>query len=402
LNLKFKNLFFSKRNLLAAVVLFLVLRFIVSIFFIQEFNSIEDYMIAENIVSGNGYELFAHAGPTAIKAPVYPLFLSLFIIIFGTSAKLFVVLFQHLLISLVPFLLIELSERMNRPKYGYVAGWLFLIHPSYFYYPNVLEVTNIFVPFCILTIIFIIKSFSSSGFKNILIASVLSGILILIQPLVMLPLACVLIIFLIKKKIKYALIMFSVVVIILSPWTIRNYIQFDSLIITKSPFWMNFYVGWLPSHHGNPRYDVISEEDKLEIDSLLKSGLNDIEMEKYYKMTFLKYFNEHTILYFEKTIYQMASYWYITPRYFNDNSISFLMVRKVPVIALNILFIVGMIALFRKDKEFAWSILLFLGYFSLIYGFTHIANIRFKLDIEWLEFFAVAALFIPKRAGEIK
>jgi hypothetical protein len=68
----------------------------------------------------------------------------------------------------------------------------------------------------------------------------------------------------------------------------------------------------------------------------------------------------------------------------------------LPVVVLNVLFVWGTMKVWRTRRNIALSILLVLLYFTAVYALTHIANIRFKLDIEWLELFVCAAVFQPK------
>ncbi len=89
-------------------------------------------------------------------------------------------------------------------------------------------------------------------------------------------------------------------------------------------------------------------------------------------------------------------YWLIPPRYFKQTSIQFLLVRLLPVAVLNVLFVLGMIRLWKSHREVAVALLLTLSYFTAVYALTHVANIRFKLDIEWLELFVCAAALQPK------
>ncbi len=63
---------------------------------------------------------------------------------------------------------------------------------------------------------------------------------------------------------------------------------------------------------------------------------------------------------------------------------------------LNILFIIGIVKLLTIDRKEALIIIAILTYFTLVYGLTQTANIRFKLDIEWIEFYAIAVLFFSK------
>lgn len=402
----------SKKIIIIASIIFLAIRIIFSLIFIQDFNSYEDYRIASNIIAGNGYCLVPQWGSTAIKSPAYPLFLSLFILLFGSFAKTAIVITQQIIFSSIPFLLIILAKQWGKfknnndfwNKTGYLAAWLFILHPTYFYYPNVIEVTNLFIPLLITYIIFLLKSLNTQSNTNtnnhqlsyFILTSLLCGILWLTQPIII-PLLLLVLIYLLKKKlIKFSTIYITITLITISPWAIRNYIEFNQIIITKSPFWMNLYLGWLPENHQQKKFDIIPNNVKNHINSKLENGANDLQTEKIFKKQFIKYTSKHPLLYAEKTIYQLLCYWYMPPKYWNDTRLTYIYGRKLPVIILNILLIPAIILLYRYDKNTTLIIVLILLYFSIIYGLTNSSNIRFKLDIEWLELIPIATLFIKK------
>ncbi len=130
----------NSKKIFVICVIFICLRLGFLVLFNGNFNSVEDFRIATNLVSGQGYSLNPALGATAIKVPVYPLFLSIFIKLFGTSAKFWIVFFQQIIIGLVPLLLFFLSNRTNIKNQIRIASLLFLFHPSYFYYPMVIEI----------------------------------------------------------------------------------------------------------------------------------------------------------------------------------------------------------------------------------------------------------------------
>lgn len=390
------NFLFNSKNIILFSLIFFIFRIIISIFFIDFYNTIEDYTIAKNLVNGFGYTLFLEDGITAFKAPFYPLLLTVFIFIFNTGAKLAIVIFQHFLLSLIPILLLKLGNSTSRKEIGYVSAWLFLIHPAYFYYPNVIEPTNVFILFSLISIIIGIESLKKTSQKSFILLGLLFGIILLIQPIVALILFAFLIFLLLKREFKKFTIVFSITLLVVSPWIIRNYIEFDKFIPGKSPFWLNFYVGYLPYYHANAKYNLLNKEDIRTIDSLKTTSINDVEMEKYYKKFFLRAINKSPVIYIEKTFYQMASYWWIPPKYFNDNRIQFILIRKLPVAILNLLTIVGFYFMFKTDKKYAVCIFAILFYFTAVYGLTQVANIRFKLDIEWLQLIVVSYFIIGR------
>ncbi len=389
---KLTVLLYSQKNLLIAVLIVFILRILFLIFFHNNINAVEDFTIAQNIVNGNGYSLVPQIGPTAIKTPVYPLILSLFVFVFGTFSKIAIVIFQYILASFIPFLMIKLCDSLKLEKAGYIAAWLYLIHPSYFYYPNVIEVTNIFIPLFMIFLILSIRIYYSADIKILLLNGLFSGIIILTQPIITPVVIAIIIFFAIKKKWKKALLSILLIGIVLTPWTIRNYNTFNKIIPTKSPFWMNFYIGYLPPNLVDKKFDVLEKTDQNKIDSLYKIGKNDVQMESYFKEIIEKTISKKPLLYIEKTFYQMLDYWSIPPRYIARNDFAFLIIRKIPVVVFNFLLIISILVLWRKHKNLLSIIIFILLYFTVVYGLTSVANIRFKLDIEWLELIPIALL----------
>ncbi len=391
---------FNKRNLLFACLTILLFRILVLVFFIDEINAIEDYAIAENIAEGKGFVYWEKAGPTALKAPIYPFFLSVFILIFGSYAKIAASATQHVIFSFVPFLLVALGGRVNLKKLGFLAGWLFLIHPSFFYYPNVLEAANIFIPLFIIWLNLAAKVKRQLKSSVAVLFGIISGVIILTQPIVAFLLLVFLVYIAFAKKTRIALISLAVSALILTPWSIRNYTVFDEFVFVKSPFWTNFYAGYLPTTHGSERYDVIEKADKRRIDALKIEGANNVELESVYKEIVINTISHNPLLYIEKCLFQAATYWWGPPKYLNDYSLKMIVGRKLPVLIINILSVLGLFILWKRNKEFAFTILVILIYFTLVYSLAHAANVRFKLDVEWLQLYLVAAALFKFTGNE--
>jgi len=333
-------------------------------------------------------------GPTAIKAPVYPYLLSIFIILFNSFSKVVIVIFQHLLILISAFLALKIGQELKRVKESELFFLIFIFYPSYIYYPNVIEVTNVFIFEISLFIYLAVKFYKLNDNKNLILLSVITGVIFLTQPIVV-PIMSIVWIFLMRKNLRKIIIPLIIVLLMLFPWIIRNYIVFDKFIPFKSPFWLNVYSGYNEPKFGNNKYDIIEKRDKLKIDSLINAHVNDVEMEKYYKEVILKTINKEPILYLEKTLFQIYTYWWVPAHYLEDNRLEFILVRKIPVLLLNLLTIISFVYLFKLHPRLMSSILLVLIYFTLIYATTQTINIRYKLDIEWLQFIPIS-IYIGK------
>ncbi len=361
-------------------------------------HAVEDFNIAEHLARGEGFAYGGFEGdfhPTALKAPMYPFFLSLFIWAFSDASKVIIALVQHALFAFLPIAFFRIGAALEMKLIGKLAALMFLIHPSYLYYPTVIEATNLFVPLALCWLLVALRlANASTNLRDFIIFGVLSGVLILTQPIALLPiLTCIAIWF--RTKVTSLLIILTALLFPISIWTARNWLVFEKVIPTKSPFYMNFYVGMLPEYTGLNRFELLDSATIQHLNSLQKV-LDDVQMESHYKAAFLEAVKEKPLLYAQKTCWQALLYWLFPPRYFENLSLQFVVVRLLPVVVLNGLFVWGAIKLWRTRRNLALSILIVMLYFTAVYALTHVANVRFKLDIEWLELFVCAAVFQPK------
>lgn len=361
-------------------------------------HSVEDFNIALHLARGDG---FAYGGfendfyPTALKAPVYPLVLAAFVALFGEASKLAAALFQHALFAFLPIFFLRVGKALEMESLGKIAALLFLFHPSYFYYPTVIEATNLFVPLALLWLEALARVAKSDQSARMLVGfGFLSGIASLAQPVALLPIALS-VAFLLRARAKAMTLVLATMLLPIAIWTARNWLAFEKAIPTKSPFYMNLYVGLLPECAGLERFDFVDSAKIQRLDSL-HHRLGDVQMEARYKEAFVEAVKAKPLLYAQKTFWQAALYWLVPPRYFERLSIQFLLVRGLPVALLNALFVWGMVNLWKTHRAFAIAIGLTMLYFTAVYALAHVANVRFKLDIEWLELFACAAAFQPK------
>lgn len=370
------------------IIISLIIRLFITFFYVDNYNTVEDYQIAENLAKGNGYVLYDLIGPTAIKVPLYPVMLSFFILIFNGLSKFAIVIFQHILLLFCSYFILKIGYELQKVRVSELFFLIFIFYPSYLYYPNVIEVTNVFICESIMFVYFSVKYYKLQSRQYLIILSILSGLIFLTQPIAV-PIILAVWIYLLRNSITKIWVPLIVILLMQSPWIIRNYVVFDKFIPFKSPFWMNIYLGYHLPNFSNEDYDIIDGKDVAMIDSLINSYVNDVEMEQYYRDVVLRTIKKDPILYIEKTFFQIFTYWWVPNQYLNDNRLEFVIARKVPVFLLNLLTILSMVYLVRIYPKLIISMILVFLYFTLTYALTQTYNIRYKLDIEWLQFIAV-------------
>ena len=365
----------------------------------------EDWGIANNLVNHNIYAEFPEVGATAYKMPVNPLFLTFFVWLFGKNAMMMAVIAQSLISFVIPVLIIKISRIFTAENIGILTAYFFIFSPSYFIYVNTLENTIIFI-FIFLNFLYWFFTIWKSGSdtKNIIIFSISSALLFLCQ-VVSVPFGLILILSLfIFKKVRFRgiFIIITLVVVLYSPWVIRNYIVFDRIILTKTPVWQNIHFGFFEETQ------VFSELQKVPIKRAneirrIRTYTDEFEMEKLFKKEVLQFEKEDRFINVKKAFANLLYLWYVPSRYFYDNSISVLIGRKIYVVVLNLLTIICLIKVARRKQWylFTFSILLFLN-FSAPYMIGQAAMTRFKLDFEWYQLFLVSYLLSFININRIK
>lgn len=358
---------------------------------IGEITGSEDMRIALNIARYNTFSFNPEIGPTALKAPLYPYFLAFFMFFFGSKAIIAVSIIQHMMFSFTPLLLYKTCILLRDKVFGFFCALIFVFYPSFFVYPNTIEVASISIPFAVLSLYLIILSVKKNP-KVLNLSALCSGILCLLQPLFFIVLIIFYLFMFLKKRTKHEFLALIIFMLILSPWIVRNYLAFNKFIFIKSPFWQNVYTGFMPEYHMKEEFDAVPDSVKTYIEESRKK-IDDVEMEERYKSAILPIIRSDPGLYMKKTFYQLYCLWWAPPKYGNDRI--FAVFRLFPLSLIYLFSIPGLLKTFgSKNKSFYSAIIFTIFYFSMIYAMTFALNVRFKLEFEWLLFFFAAYGFI--------
>jgi hypothetical protein len=360
-------------------------------------HAIEDWYIAQNLSDGKGYTIHDH--DTALKTPIYPLFLTFFAMLPDVTGTLLASASQHILLFITNILLMWALTLQYGRKYGNIIGLLFLVHPAYFYYPFILESTALTVPLSVLYLFIVMQYVYERTKVNNWLRYSIGWILALCQP-IFFPIICISMI--VKRKSdSYVSLLFPIIIsfmIVFSPWIYRNKLVFDSIVVFKSPFWMNIYEGFYPSNGIASKY--ISKENQTTIDSL-RNMYNDVKMEQYYKPIVMNTIVDYPAEYVMLSIDRFKQFWTIPHRYDNNIfSFSIFISRIIPQFLLTIGVLLSTLVLIKYRERHNFStiyvhtfLLISILYVSIIYSLTQSSNIRFKLDIEWIELLLLYPLF---------
>lgn len=211
--------------------------------------------IARSIANGRGFgsPLFAETGPTAWMTPVYPYILAVIFKIFGvyTTASGFIIFTMNALISALTCLPIFFFTRKSfNARAGLWAGWIWAIFP-YSIYWSAQHIWDTWLATLLLAILFcvVLRLAESNGLRDWVGFGLLSGIAALTDPIVLsaLPVLALWALWRLHKAnqrwLRPAIGAVLAVILVVSPWFIRNYRVFHEFIPFRDVFPLALRVG---------------------------------------------------------------------------------------------------------------------------------------------------------------
>lgn len=204
--------------------------------------------IAENLAAGNGYRekldipLYLDHAISRV-GPGYQFFLAGVYKIFGRNLYL-VWIFQALIHTLSGYLIYLITKKIFlSAKAGIISAFLFLFFIDIFELTAMVLTETLFLFLLLLSVYSAIKFFQGPNYKNSGFAGFAFGIVILTRPTVLPIFIITLGVMIYKKYFKRAALFLIIPVLIIAPWTIRNYKVHNAFILTSSAGGINLWMG---------------------------------------------------------------------------------------------------------------------------------------------------------------
>ncbi|MBN2365759.1 MAG: phospholipid carrier-dependent glycosyltransferase [Calditrichaeota bacterium] len=276
------KLFISKHGLLTGIVLVaLVARLAYLFLFVGpasypiNFDSIEHHLIAQNLVEGKGYSMYG--APTAYRAPFLSYFMAFGYLIFGQSfavVRLGMILLSLFLVWGIYLLANEIFDH----KTGLWAAFLAAIYPHLIFYSSRIYTELPFTLFSVFATVCFARYFSSQSLRFLGLTAVSLALAILARPVGFVLVGFMLLILLWKQRtqhrLKDATVLSVMVILLLSPWFIRNYQVFDRFVPVTTQGGVVLWVGnnHYMAHHpyyggGHTLYQYLPGAEQLITDS---------------------------------------------------------------------------------------------------------------------------------------
>lgn len=244
------------KNKLLLIILFLALAVRLAYFFVFDpplnWGYCETFHItSQNIILGQGYSLDG-ATPFISREPGYSaFFLAPLYAIFGPTV--FGALLLNVLLTLLIIILIYRLGQCLAEKIGLLAGLFFALYPPLIAFSGELVPATAFTFLLLLSVYLIVQAVERKTGWRALLAGLFLGAAVLTKSIALfLPIFLTPFLYLgLNKKcrptVKYFILICLGIVIMIAPYTIRNYLAFDQFIFGRDDAGLNLFVGsYLP------------------------------------------------------------------------------------------------------------------------------------------------------------
>jgi len=256
---KFKNIpdtYCNRQNvfLLSIFVLALLLR--LGFIFLYPLTEVRDDAlgydsIAKNIISGKGFAYGGEDFPTIRRGPIYPYFLASIYLVFGHNYDI-VRVFQATLDSVTAIILFLIGVSIFGRKVAYTASLIYALYFPAIANTSVLYMESLLTFLLAVTVLLLVKVLRGKELKWPICLGFMLGITTLCRPITILFPVFIFIVLLLKdgnlnkvNVIKGTLATLTMILVV-SSWTIRNYVLFKRFVPVAfgggQAFWTGNYV----------------------------------------------------------------------------------------------------------------------------------------------------------------
>jgi 4-amino-4-deoxy-L-arabinose transferase-like glycosyltransferase len=207
--------------------------------------------IATNLVRGNGYRFYPDTAKTMMREPGYPIFLAGLMLAFG-SAFTEVKLANMVLALATAWLTMCLAGRISKNRVVLIVSpLLFLFHPATLVAESRGGVETLFTFLVVLFMLTLYRALEDCAWWRYLVSGAVLGVTVLVKSTPMLfPFILLLYLLLFERYrstaftiCKNITIMMVAMVVVLSPWIIRNYTLTRQFVPTASVFGISAHAG---------------------------------------------------------------------------------------------------------------------------------------------------------------
>jgi Dolichyl-phosphate-mannose-protein mannosyltransferase len=358
---------------------------------ILKFPDEKDHVtLARNLAKDMTYTLDGQT-LTAYRPPGYPLLLSILALL-GMDIVSFRIL-NFILLSLTLFLLFTLIKKIHNPISGVLSVFIALAYVVLFYTAGILVPQTLGAFLLLLTLNLLIPKKSLTLQRSFFIG-IITGIHILAIPsstFLLVPFSGWLFW---KKRFSSGVSLVGCfivgMIIVIAPWSYRNYKVFDSFVFVSTNSGLNLLLG--NNENAGPESGAFADINRYRSMTL---GMNEARTDAFFSASAMKYIKENKLrsakMYFLKFLNHFGINNQFATSQQNNQNYEILMLLSYGLILILLIVRLAVIKKFSLLPEEVLFLLIYLS--SALFFSIYFTRIRFRLPFDYL-IIGVVAMFI--------
>jgi len=319
-------------------------------------------MIARSLVLSHSYGGAFHdaPGPTAWLAPAYPSVVAAIFSIFGIeshAAAIALLILNCLLSAITAVVVMKIGTRCFSEKVGLLSAIFWAVSPTAAVTQLILWDSCLAALFFSLAIWMTAKLQPDSRVRDYLYAGAMWGFAGLVSPSLLAPFLPILLVLYVRdRNAKQLLILALAMLLIITPWTLRNFVALHTLMPIRSN-------GWAEIYFGNVGFDLHPSGPSMQYQTM-----GEVAFVEKTKSEAVRYLAAHAAEFLKRTVRRAFNFW------------------AMPDGALGLSFILGLLSFFGGFHAIRKSgngvvLMLVLIFYPMIYYVSYTFS-RYRHPIE--------------------
>jgi 4-amino-4-deoxy-L-arabinose transferase-like glycosyltransferase len=385
----------EKKRIIKELLLIFLFALILRIIFILTLNNAVDVWgdwwdeLGVKIATGQGFWVdnpyFPGAKPFySWRPPGFPLFLAGIYKVFGHSylyAKIGLAVLSALSCVLLFFIA---SDLLNNKKAGIWCSIIYAVYPPSIFWTGYLSPVTMEIFLLLLTVLLLHISEKKQSYLLLVLAGISTGLGILTRSvfLVLIFLVPVWLALKGKKILLRRIAIYTIITLVtILPWLIRNYKTHKTFVLTSTEGGIVCYI----ANNEEALFTPTGYLDPIKIENthIIKEirGLSEVQIDKYFYMTALKFIKENPKMYCRLVIDRFFRFWRMSPHTFSGPGESYKSYHVVISLLTNIpIFILaglGFLISIHRWRDFSlFYLLIFFWSIPIILFFKTIIRYR--------------------------
>jgi len=385
----------EKKRIIKELLLIFLFALILRIIFILTLNNAVDVWgdwwdeLGVKIATGQGFWVdnpyFPGAKPFySWRPPGFPLFLAGIYKVFGHSylyAKIGLAVLSALSCVLLFFIA---SDLLNNKKAGIWCALIYAVYPPSIFWTGYLSPVTMEIFLLLLTVLLLHISEKKQSYLLLVLAGISTGLGILTRSgfLVLIFLVPVWLALKGKKILLRRIAIYTIITLVtILPWLIRNYKTHKTFVLTSTEGGIVCYI----ANNEEALFTPTGYLDPIKIENthIIKEirGLSEVQIDKYFYMTALKFIKENPKMYCRLVIDRFFRFWRMSPHTFSGPGESYKSYHVVISLLTNIpIFILaglGFLISIHRWRDFSlFYLLIFFWSIPIILFFKTIIRYR--------------------------